>query len=188
MEVSVKGKNTEVTQPLRDYATKKISRLSKYFSEIKEARVVYTHQRNTHVIEVLLEGDGILLRGEDGADAAFAAIDLVVEKLEQRVKRYKGKLYGRTHERGPKEKQALRDKAAQEADAPVPDSEDDDGFVPKISRTKRFHAKPMAPDEAVTQMELLHHDFFVFINSETSQVSVVYKREEGDYGLLEPDF
>ncbi len=187
MQVSVKGKNIEVTPAMREYAEKKLQRLSKYFSEIKEARVVLSAQRGTHSIEVLLEGDGVLLRGEEKADGVNACIDQVVEKLEQRVKRFKGKLYGRAQQKGPKEKAALREQVVAEATTPEGPVFDED-YEPEIARVKRFPVKPMSPEEACAQMELLHHDFFVFVNSESSQVSVVYRRREGGYGLLEPDF
>ncbi len=187
MQVSIKGKGIEVTPALRDYAEKKLSKLSKYFSEIKAAHVVQSVQKNVHVIEVLLEGDGVLLRGEERSDSMYSSIDLVVEKLEQRVKKYKGKLYGRSHEKGPKEKEALRDKTAMEAATPDTAPGDED-YTPHIARVKSFQAKPMTPEEAATQMELLHHDFFVFIDADTSCVNVVYRRKAGGYGLLVPDF
>jgi putative sigma-54 modulation protein len=188
MQVSIKGKDVDVTPAMREYAEKKLQKLTKYFSEIKEARVVQTVQKNTHVIEVLLEGDGILLRGEERSESMYTSIDMVVEKLEQRVKKFKGKLYGRSHERGPKEKEALREKTVTEAQTPEEGLADGEEYEPVIERTKRFAVKPMAPEEAARQMELLHHDFFVFVNSESSQVSVVYRRKRGGYGLLEPDF
>ncbi len=184
MQVSIKGKDVDVTPAMREYAEKKLQKLKKYFSEIKEARVVQSVQKNTHVIEVLLDGDGILLRGEERSDNMYTSIDMVVDKLEQRVKKFKGKLYGRR----PKEKEALRDKAVTEAQTPEEGLADGEEYEPVIERTKRFAVKPMAPEEAARQMELLHHDFFVFVNSESSQVSVVYRRKRGGYGLLEPDF
>lgn len=188
MQVSIKGKDVDVTPAMRQYAEKKLQKLAKYFAEIKEARVVQSVQKNTHVIEVLLEGDGILLRGEERSDSMYASIDQVIEKLEQRVKKYKGKLYGRSHEKGPKEKEAMRDRAVAEAETPEAGPIEGEEYEPVIERTKRFAVKPMAPEEAARQMELLHHDFFVFVNSESSQVSVVYRRKRGGYGLLEPDF
>lgn len=187
MLVTVKGKNVEVTPALRDYAEKKLSRLSKYFGEIKEARVVQSVQRNQHIVEVMLEGDGVLLRGEERGADMYAAVDLVLEKLEHRVKKFKGKLHNRAHQQGPREKEHLKERTVTEAQTPegvVPEEE----YEPTIARVKRFAAKPMAPEEAARQMELLHHDFFVFVNSESSEVSVVYRRKHGDYGLLVPDY
>ena len=174
MQVSIKGKNVEVTPAMRDYAEKKLPRPQKYCGELKEARVVQSVQKNTHVIEVLLEGDGVLLRGEERSDNMYSSIDLVVEKLEQRVKKFKGKLQGRSKDKGPKEKEEIREKTVAEAQAGG--EEEEDIYKPVIKRIKRFRAKPMSAEEAATQMELLHHDFFVFVNSESSQVNVVYRR------------
>lgn len=186
MEITVYGKNVQVTDGTREYAKKKLVRLSKYFSELKEAKVYHSVQKNQHRIEVQLEGDGVTLRGEERADSLHACIDLVAEKLEQRVKKFKGKLHSRSLDKGPKEKQAMKAKIAYEAQAPET-IDSGEPFQPVIERTKRFPVKPMDPDEAIESMELLHHDFFVFVNADTSQVSVVYRRKDGNYGLLEPD-
>lgn len=185
MLVTVKGKNVDVTDALKDYAEKKVQKLGKYFGEIKEAQVTQSVQRKWHIVEVQLEGDGVVLRGEERTDNMYASIDQVVEKLEKRINRFKGKLYGKSHDDGPKEKEALREAMAQSAVAEGEDGEAENMF-PSIVRTKRFAIKPMAPDEASVEMEMLHHDFFVFLNAQTEEVNVVYKRKDGDYGLIEP--
>ena len=188
MLVTVKGKNVEVTDALKRYAEKKVQKLGKYFKDLREAQVTQSVQRNWHIVEVQLEGDGVLLRGEERSDDMYASIDLVVEKLERRVKKFKGKLYGKTTEEGPKEKEAERDHIAAQA-AGVESLDElpiDAETAPMIVRTKRFAMKPMSPEEAANQMELLHHDFFVFRNQDTEQVNVVYRRRDGDYGLIEP--
>lgn len=188
MLVTVKGKNVEVTDALRRYAVKKIQKLAKYFREIKEAQVTQSVQRNWHIVEVQLEGDGILLRGEERSDNMYASIDLVVDKLERRVQKFKGKLYGKTTDRGPKEKEAQRDQMVAEASGAGSLEEiAEEELVPQIVRTKRFPVKPMTPEEAANQMELLHHDFFVFRNDETDAVNIVYRRKDGNYGLIEPE-
>jgi len=186
MRIQIKGKNMEVTDALRSYLDKKLQKLEKYFREIKEATVVLSVYRGMHIVEVQLEGDGVLLRGEErrGTDM-YGSIDQVVEKLETRVKKFKGKLYGKTTEDGPKEKESIREQVMTEAYGPeelASESEE----TPQIVRTKRFAMKPMTAEEAAQQMELLHHSFFVFLNSDTEAVNVVYKREDGNYGLIEP--
>jgi putative sigma-54 modulation protein len=183
MLIQVKGRNIEVTEALKSYVEKKLNKLEKYFHDIREAVVVLTVHRGMHIVEVQLEGDGILLRGEErrGTDM-YGSIDQVVEKLETRVKKFKGKLYGKTTEEGPRAKEAIRDETMTEAYGPAAEAEE----MPAIVRTKRFTMKPLTPEEAAHQMELLHHDFFVFLNSETEDVNVVYKREDGNYGLIEP--
>ncbi len=184
MLINVRGRNVEVTDALRSYIDKKLQRLEKHFHEIKEATVVLSVQRGMQMVEIQLEGDGILLRGEErrGNDM-YASIDEVVEKLEARVQRFKGKARSRSQEQGPTEKNVIKQQAMTEAFGPeITEPEE----MPHLVRTKRFAIKPMTPEEAARQMELLHHDFFVFRNEETEDVNVVYKREDGNYGLIEP--
>lgn len=184
MLINVKGRHVEVTDALKSYLDKKLQRLEKYFHEIKEANVILSVQRGMQMVEVQLEGDGILLRGEErrGNDM-YASIDEVVEKLEARVKKFKGKVRAKSQEQGPTEKQVIKQQAMEEAYGP---EEPEPVEMPVLVRTKRFAIKPMTPEEATRQMELLHHDFYVFRNSDTEDVNVVYKREDGNYGLIEP--
>ncbi|MGB9587257.1 MAG: ribosome hibernation-promoting factor, HPF/YfiA family [Armatimonadota bacterium] len=180
MRVIVKGKNLEVTDALQRYAEKKIEKLEKYFHNIKEAVVTQSTQRNWHIVEVTLEADGILLRGEERSDNMYASIDQVVEKLEKQIKRFKGKLISRVHPEEPPKEHA--------ATIPPPEVEEEGPeHLAEIVRTKRFTLKPMSSDEAAAQMELLNHDFYVFLNSESGAVNVIYKRRDGNYGLLEPE-
>lgn len=185
MQVNVKGKNIEVTDALKRYAEKKVEKLGKHFKEIKEAQVTQSVQRNWHIVEVQLEGDGVTLRGEERTDNMYASIDQVVEKLEKRIMRFKGKLYGKSQEEGPKEKEALREAMTLEA-AEAAEAVEGEPETPIIIRTKQFAMKPMTPEDAAVEMELLHHDFHVFHNDRTEQVNVVYKRKDGHYGLIEP--
>lgn len=185
MLVNVKGKNIQVTDALKQYAEKKVQKLGKHFKEIKQAQVTQSVQRNWHIVEVQVEGDGVTLRGEERTDNMYSSIDQVVEKLEKRIMRFKGKLYGKTLEEGPKEKEALREAISEEV-AASDETEASAWSMPGIVRTKSFAVKPMAPDEATVEMELLHHDFYVFLNDRTEQVNVVYRRKDGDFGLIEP--
>lgn len=184
MLIHIRGKHVEVTDALKSYIEKKLQRLDKHFHDIKEATVILSVQRGMQMVEIQLEGDGILLRGEErrGNDM-YASIDEVVEKLEVRVQKFKGKVRGKSHDEGPKEKNAIKQQAMTEAFGAEVDEQED---MPTLVRTKRFAIKPMDPEDAAQQMELLHHDFFVFRNSETEDVNVVYKREDGNYGLIEP--
>lgn len=178
MRVTVKGKNVEVTPALQQYAEKKVQKLEKYFHSIKEAMVTQSTQRNWHIVEVTLEGDGIILRGEERSDDMYASIDQVVEKLEKQIKRFKGKLINRVHPEEPPKEHLQEMPAEDEAST---------SHFPQIVRTKRVVLEPMPPEEAAAQMELLGHDFFVFLNAETDLTSVIYKRKDGDYGLIEPE-
>jgi putative sigma-54 modulation protein len=174
MRITVKGKNVEVSDALQRYAEKKVEKLDRYFHNISEAIVTQSVQRNWHIVEVTLEGDGILLRGEERSDNMYASIDQVVAKLESQIKRFKGKLMDRAHPGEPPKEHV--------AAGPAEEGEE----VPAIVRTKRVTLKPMTPDEAALQMEMLNHDFFIFQNADNDLVSVIYKRHDGNYGLLEP--
>jgi len=182
MRVTVKGKNVHVTDTLKNYAEQKLQKLSKYFSNIKDAQVTQSIQRNWHIVEVQLEGDGVFLRAEERSADMYASIDMVVEKLERQVKRFKGKLL--QHSRSV-EKAETEDEVDTEEMA-AGDDETEDG-LPNIVKTKRFAIKPMTAEEAAMQMELINHDFFVFLNQETEEVNVLYRRKDGNYGLIEPE-
>lgn len=182
MRVTVKGRNVQVTEPLKAYAEKKLQKLTKYFHNINEAEVTQSIQRNWHIVEVLVEGDGIFLRGEERSGDMYASIDAVVEKLEKQLERFKGKLTA--HPR-PTDMAAVEGTDASLDE--LADEEAEEG-LPTVVKTKRFGIKPMNAEEAAMQMELLNHDFFVFLNAETEQVNVLYRRKDGNYGLIEPEF
>jgi putative sigma-54 modulation protein len=184
MRVTVKGKNVHVSDPLKSYVEQKLQKLSKYFSNIKEAQVTQTIQRNWYVIEVQVEGDGVFLRAEDRSPDMYACVDAIVEKLEKQVKRFKGKLMHHPRE-GVGEAMAAEVAPVEPVEEATEAEEEEP--LPGVVRTKRFAIKPMTPDEAAMQMELLNHDFFVFRNGETDQMNVLYRRKDGNYGLIEPE-
>jgi putative sigma-54 modulation protein len=186
MRVTVKGKNVHVSDSLKAYVEKKLQKLSRYFSNIKEAQVTQTIQRNWHVIEVQVEGDGVFLRGEDRSPDMYACVDAIVEKLEKQVKRFKGKLM--LHPREGVGAAMAAEVAPEILTEPLEEVDEEDQPLPGVVRTKRFAVKPMTPDEAAMQMELLNHDFFVFLNGDTQQINVLYRRKDGNYGLIEPEF
>lgn len=169
MQITVRGKNVEITGPLRDYVEKKVGKIEKYLEGPLSATVTLNVEKGRHIVEVTVPINGMLLRGEEATDDMYASIDLVVEKLEKQIDKYKTRL--------------TRKLRPQIADEPAPKVFDD----PVIVKTKRFAIKPMAVDEAVMQMNLIGHDFFVFADAETNQVNVVYRRRDGNYGLIEPD-
>ncbi|MBI3944807.1 MAG: ribosome-associated translation inhibitor RaiA [Armatimonadetes bacterium] len=188
MRVSVKGKHIEVTDGLKSYAEKKLRKLEKYFSHIQDVQITQSTERQWHIVEVLVQGDGILLRGEERTSDMYASIDQVFEKLERQIQKFKGKRILRPREEAAHLKEQVGAAAATEV---LPDAAPEPGENPlesiRVVRTKRFAIKPMTPEEAAMQMELLGHDFFVFANSETEDTNVVYRRKGGDYGLLEPE-
>jgi putative sigma-54 modulation protein len=179
MRISVRGKNIEVTEALRDYVAKRLGKLERFF-EMDDAQVTLLVERENHVVEVTIPINGMILRGEEGTGDMYSSIDLVVEKLEKQLEKYKTKLL----DRRPKHHPAIVKDLPLNLDLQQGEMED----VPRIVRTKRFAVKPMAVDEAVMQMNLLGHSFFVFTNAETEDVNVVYRRKDGNYGQIEPYF
>lgn len=181
MRVTFSGKSVHISDREREYAEKKLQRLARYFRTAREAHVVHSVQRNQPIVEVELDLDGVLLRAEERASDVFTAIDAVVEKLEQQVKRFKEKV--KAHKGladAPTVATAVAAFAALEEETEHPVEPQ-----PTVTRRKRFAIKPMTVDEASLQMELLNHDFFVFRNAETGEVNVLYRRRDGNYGLLE---
>ncbi len=179
MRIMVRGKNIEVTDALRDYVTKRLSKLEKFF-ELDDAQVTLFVERENHVVEVTIPINGMILRGEEETGDMYSSIDLVVDKLEKQLEKYKTKLLDRRPKNQPVPGKALP------AELTSSTAETEEG--PRIVRTKRFTVKPMAVDEAVMQMNLLGHSFFVFTNADTEDVNVVYRRKDGNYGLIDPYF
>ncbi|MEW6697948.1 MAG: ribosome hibernation-promoting factor, HPF/YfiA family [Bacillota bacterium] len=173
MKVQVRGKNIQVTPALRDYVEKRLGKLDRFLDNLGEAVATLVVEGDSHKIEVTIPVNGMLLRGEEATGEMYSSVDLVVEKMERQIERYKAKINRRSN-RG----------IAGLAEG-VERFEDE---TPKVIKTKRFAIKPMALDEAIMQMNLLGHDFFVFSNAETEQTNVVYKRKDGNYGLIEPEF
>jgi putative sigma-54 modulation protein len=180
MKFDFRGKNIELTDALKDYTTKRLSKLEKYIEDVKEAQVALSVGAEGHKVEVTIPLNGVILRGEDCTDDMYTSIDLVVEKLEKQIDKYKTRLYRKN--RGAGLKRALQEEAIKELDK----GETNEKF--NIVRTKKFALKPMDEEEAIMQMNLLGHNFFVFFNANTEEVNVVYKRKDKGYGLIEPEF
>ncbi|WP_096636250.1 ribosome hibernation-promoting factor, HPF/YfiA family [Clostridium cochlearium] len=176
MKIRVTGKNIEVTNALRNVVEKKLEKLDKYFKPDIEAQVTLSVEKNRQIIEVTIPFNGVILRGEEANEDMYASIDLVIDKLERQIRKQKTKLQKRMHG------DSLRFQF-------IPDYEGDKSKEEsKIVKTKRFAMKPMSSEEAVLQMELIGHNFFVFENGDTGEVNVIYKRKDGNYGLIEPEF
>ena len=185
MKILFTGKHVEVTPALKQYAETKMGKLSRFFDHVQEIHVTESIQRNQHVIEVMLKADGTLIRAEERTPDMYTSIDLVVDKLERQLNRYKNRFITRTRESlgGHKTAEVVPTGEASAASTiPLPDDEP----MPTIVRTKRFALKPMDPEEAAMEMELIGHDFYVFRNAENDEVNVIYKRRNGNYGLIEP--
>lgn len=183
MEITVSGRHTTVSETLRQQAEDKIGRLDKYLG-MDRAEVHFWEERNAKVdsrefCEVTMEGHGHHVRCKVSAPDGFTAIDLAVDKLERQLRKLKTKVQkrNRSRERPELEPELVPDSLLPPDDQPEP--------VYKIVKTKRFDVAPMDSQEAALQMDLLNHDFFVFRNSETEQAAVVYRRQDGDIGLIE---
>lgn len=181
MAIAVRGKNIEITPALRDYVAKRVGKVTKYFdgASMGEITAILTVNKGRHIVEVTVPINGILLRGEEATTDMYASIDLVIEKLEKQIEKYKTKL-ARKLKSGSFKTELIP------ASTVVVPAVSEDEF--SIVKTKRFAVKPMNADEAVMQMNLINHDFFVFMNSDTEEVNVVYRRRDGQYGLIEPEF
>ena len=175
---TVRGKNIEITPSLREYVEKRVGKVTKYFDKVGEITVLLTVTKGRHIVEVTVPVQGgILLRGEEATMDMYTSIDLVVEKLERQIHKQKTKLARRFRNGG------LKAEMFQD-DAPFSDKRDANEEYPVV-KTKRFVVKPMDVQEAIMQMNLLNYNFFVFRDSETEEVNVVYRRTDGNYGLIE---
>lgn len=178
MKIKIFGKNIEVTEGIRNAVEEKLGKLDKYFAEETKADVTLSVNRNDQKVEVTIPVKGNIIRAEEISDDMFASIDMVEETIERQLVKYKNKLVDK--------KKAYRESFTPDfIDA---DYEDEEESAVKIVRTKSFGIKPMDAEEACVQMELLGHNFFVFLNAQTDEVNVVYKRKGGKYGLIEPIF
>ncbi len=179
MKIIFKGKHIEVTDAMRNYIEKRLSKIERHFDHILEVIVTLSVEKSGQIVEATLQTNRALIRAEEETDDMYTSIDKVADKLERQIKKYKEKYFQKPHP--GTEKAGL---ANQEIDAE--DSESDK--IAKIVKTKRFAIKPMSVEEAAMQMDLLGHNFFVFANDNTNKVNVLYKRKDGNFGLIEPEF
>ena len=167
------GRNIDVTDAMRTYAETKLEKLDKFSDQIVDAKVVMSY--NDRIggqpakVEVQVNVPNGVVRAEERGPDHYGAIDLVVDKLERQLKKFKGRHVAKRSEEKPQPQQ------------PTPEEEE-----PRIVRTKRHVMRPMAPEDAAMEMEALGHDFYVFRSADTDQIAVIYLREDGHYGLIEP--
>ncbi|MFH1428552.1 MAG: ribosome-associated translation inhibitor RaiA [Candidatus Margulisiibacteriota bacterium] len=180
MQITVRGHNVEVTDALKQYAVDKAEKIGKFFDNIQNTVVElnYSHTSSKdkrQIAQITSFIAGTIVRAEEASEDMYASIDMVIDKIERQLKKYKSK---------------LQDKHRKEVDTNVSfltAAAETDEFRPHIAKTKSFSRKPMTPWEAVLQMEMVHHDFFVFWNANTDSISVVYKRKDGNFGMLVPE-
>ncbi len=174
MKFVIVGKNIDVTPGLKSAVEDKLGKLDKYFSEDTTVHVTLSVERNDQKIEVTIPVKGSIIRSEQVSTDMYVSIDLVEEIIERQLKKYKNKIID-------------KHQAAASFTKNFVDEDMDDEEEVKIDRVKKFDIKPMYPEDACVQMELLGHSFYVFMNADTDQVNVVYKRKNNSYGLIEPE-
>lgn len=174
MRFIITGKNIEVTDGLRTAVQEKIGKLDKYFNNEVEANVTLSVEKERQKIEVTIPVKGNIIRAEEVSNDMYVSIDLVEEIIERQLRKYRNKIVDSQHAAADFSKQYIEEEFEDETEI-------------KIVRSKRFGIKPMDPEEACLQMDLLGHNFYVFCNSETDEINVVYKRKNGSFGLIEPE-
>ena len=175
MRIKITGRNIELTEGLKAAVEDKLNKLEKYFTPDTEVNVTLSVEKERQKVEVTIPMKGNIVRAEQTSDDMYVSIDLVEEIIERQLRKYKNKIVDR------------QQAAASLSKAFVEEEIEDDDEI-KIIRSKRFAMKPMDPEEACVQMELLGHDFYVFRNAITDEVNVVYKRKDHTFGLIEPEF
>ena len=180
MDLQIIGKHVEISEAVERYLERKLGRLLRHLPDIVESKVEISREKakspaDRYVVQVTLNSRGTILRGESRARVLNAAIDSAADAMDRQIERYKGRLY----ERGRKASQAKRQVLPSEITPPEP--------AKRVVKEKRFVVKPMSLEEATEQMELLGHDFFLFLGADSEKLTVLYRRRDGDYGLIEPE-
>ena len=175
MNFIISGKNIEVTPGLKEAIEQKLGKLERYFTPETEIIVTLSVEKGRQKIEVTIPVKGSIIRSEQTSSDMYVSIDLVEEVIERQLRKYKNKLVAKSQGHGNFQKEFVEDEFLEDEEV-------------NIIRTKKFGIKPMFPEDACIQMELLGHSFFVFSNAETDEVNVVYKRKDGSFGLIEPEF
>ena len=175
MKFVISGKNVEITEGLRSAIEEKLGKLGKYFTPETKVFVTLSLEKGRQKIEVTIPMKGSIIRSEQSSSDMYVSIDLVEEIIERQLRRYKTKLVDRYQSKGDFQR------------AYLDQSYDEDDEEVKIIRSKKFDIKPMYAEDACVQMELLGHGFYVFVNAETDETNVVYRRKDGTYGLIEPE-
>lgn len=178
MKVTVIARNIELTEALKESVESKISKFDKYFEPNVEAKATLSVQKNRQTVEVTIPINGAILRAEESTDDMYKSIDFVEEKLERQIRKQKTKLAKKKHN------QSLKLNMLEELGLDNDETEEES----RVVKVKKFAIKPMDAEEAVLQMELVGHNFFVYKDAETGAVNVVYKRKDGQYGLIEPEY
>ena len=178
MRITISGKGMEVSEYLKQTVEKKAGKLKRYFKPGTEVHVTLSIEKSRHIAEVTVQIDGVVLRSEEITGDMYSSIDIALKKMERQIRKHRTRL----------EKRLRSDAFKVETPSYGLDVDDYEDEKPEIVRVKRFVVKPMDVSEAQMQLELLGHSFFVFTNSKTNEINVIYKRKDGNFGLIEPDY
>ena len=178
MRITISGKNFNISDKVEDRLTRKLNKLDRYFGSEVEAQARLSLERNSrNICEITIPIEGGIVRAEEVAEDMFKAMDRCIEKLERQIRKYRTRLEKR-----------LKEGAFVEAPEYFTESTEEEEETRQLVRTKTFPIRPMAVEDAITQMKLLGHSFFVFMNIDTESICVVYVRHDGNYGLLQPEY
>lgn len=183
MEVKISSKRTEITPRLEDYATEKVDRLERFVDGLDTGEVHFVEETNPRIAnrilcEVTVEGHGHHVRSRHNAPDGFAAVDGAVDKLERQLRKLKTRLIARWQA-------GADDELLAAAGVPVAEAEEEEPPPPRIVKSKKFHIDTMTPEEAVLELELVNHEFYFFHSSETNRAAIVYRRRDGNFGLID---
>ena len=181
MKYTILGRNMEVTDGLREYIEKKFSKLDHYFSSTTEVNITLSKQRGEEKVEVTIPLRGTTIHAEESTSDMYQTIDILKDVVERQLRRNRKKIIDRKQN-----KQSFSDVLIEDLMGEEPEESEEEEI--RIVRSKRFEMKPMTPEEACFQMEMSGHTFYMFRNAEDEQIAVVYKRKDGDYGLIEQEF
>lgn len=186
MQINITARHLELTTPLHDYAEDKVKRVEKYFDHIIDGHVILSVRKYRQIAEVVIHTPGLTINGKEEANDMYAAIDLVMDNVERQIKKYKEKLKAKSR----LHRAVRKDRTKTSPVDLIPEEITEDLTQPEIAitETKKLEVKPMSLDEAMTQMKVLKHDKWAFLNSDTNKINLIYKKENNNYGIIELDY
>ncbi|MBN2329730.1 MAG: ribosome-associated translation inhibitor RaiA [Candidatus Omnitrophica bacterium] len=182
VQLSIVGRNIEVTEAIKDYVEKRLQKLKKYFPYVVDVHVVLYTQKINQTVEITILANRFTIHGEERSPDLYASIDMVIDKMDAQLKKYKERLIQK-HQRQQRKEEALKLNISVFEREELEESNPE----PEVIHTQRLAIKPMSVDEAVMQMDLINQDFLVFRNAASDGVNVLYRRKDGQYGLIEPE-
>jgi len=175
--IEITGRHIEVTDALKSYVEKKLEKINKYFDRVHDVHVVLTVEKHRHIAEITIHANNIVLHGEEESEDMYASIDKLMDKLENQMRKYRDK-FKPHHTKGQSGSFRVRYNVV---------ASESEKETPQVVRVKQFEMKPMSLEEAIMQLDLLDQEFLMFKNVDTGQINLLYRRKDGNYGLIEPE-